>query len=103
MVDQAQVTAQIPPLMVSRMGKKFRIVYSETRNLARFKNGQPLDGGGFDDSEGTGQVDCTRRLSEVVASETQRLNVYYAEHAGDGEVPPQVDKWADPEGEGIGH
>ena len=103
MAEQSQVAAQIPPLMVSRMGKKFRIVYSETRNLARYKNGQPLDGGGFGDEDGTGQVDCTRRLSEVVQDETKRLNVYYAENAGDGEPAPVVDKWADPEGEGIGH
>lgn len=39
----------VPPLKVRRMGKKFRICYEETFNLARYNSGEPVDGGGFDD------------------------------------------------------
>ncbi len=41
-----------PPLLVQRMGKLFRIVYKETRNLARFSSGGPVDEGGFETQEG---------------------------------------------------
>lgn len=43
------MTETIPPLLVQRMGKLWRIVYAETRNLARFNSGDPVDAGGFDD------------------------------------------------------
>lgn len=39
----------IPKLHVQRVGKKWRIVYYETRNVAKFVNGEPVDGGGFAD------------------------------------------------------
>ena len=39
--------APIPKLLVQRMGKKWRIVYAENRNLARFNSGKPVDGGGY--------------------------------------------------------
>ncbi len=39
----------VPPLMVQRMGKLWRIVYAETRNLARFNSGDAVDEGGFKD------------------------------------------------------
>lgn len=41
----------VPPLLVQRMGKMFRIVYKETRNLARFNSGDPVDEGGFETQE----------------------------------------------------
>lgn len=37
----------VPPLRVQRMGRNFRIVYEETRNLARFNSGEAVDEGGF--------------------------------------------------------
>jgi len=37
----------VPKLRVQRMGKRWRIVYHETRNLAKFVNGEPVDDGGF--------------------------------------------------------
>lgn len=37
----------VPPLRVQRMGRLFRIVYEETRNLARFNSGEAVDDGGF--------------------------------------------------------
>jgi hypothetical protein len=49
---QAQPAAEkppIPPLRVQRMGKNFRIVYEETRNLARYNSGEAVDEGGFSD------------------------------------------------------
>ena len=42
---------EIPPLLVQRMGKKWRIVYKETRNLAKFNSGEPVDDGGFKTQE----------------------------------------------------
>ena len=39
----------IPRLRVQRMGKKWRIVYDQNRNLAKFNNGNPVDAGGFAD------------------------------------------------------
>jgi hypothetical protein len=38
-----------PKLRVQRMGKMFRIVYEETRNLARYNSGEAVDAGGFAD------------------------------------------------------
>lgn len=66
----------IPPLLVQRMGKLHRIVYAETRNLARLNNGEAVDEGGFEDS-----TDAQIHLSKVVGSKTQ----------------------TDPEAEGIGN
>jgi hypothetical protein len=43
------MTETVPPLLVQRMGKMWRIVYAETRNLARFNSGEAVDEGGFDD------------------------------------------------------
>ena len=37
----------VPPLRVQRMGRNFRIVYEETRNLARYNSGEAVDDGGF--------------------------------------------------------
>lgn len=52
----------IPPLKVQRMGKLFRIVYAETRNLARFNSGDPVDAGGFED-----EIGALQHLSKVTA------------------------------------
>jgi len=43
------MTETVPPLLVQRMGKLWRIVYAETRNLARFNSGDAVDEGGFTD------------------------------------------------------
>ena len=53
---------EIPPLLVQRMGKKFRIVYKETRNLAKFNSGDPVDEGGFPN-----QADALVHLSKVTS------------------------------------
>ena len=58
-------TEPVPPLLVQRMGRKFRIVYKETRNLARFNSGQPVDDGGFE-----GQDDAMIHMSKVTAGLT---------------------------------
>ncbi len=49
-----------PKLRVQRMGKNFRIVYEETRNLARYNGGQAVDGGGFTD-----ELECRIHLAKV--------------------------------------
>ena len=51
MADDDKKTPEIPPLLAQRMGKKFRIVYKETRNLAKFNSGEPVDEGGFETLE----------------------------------------------------
>ncbi len=53
----------IPSLKVQRMGKLFRIAYAETRNLAKFNSGEPVDGGGFGD-EITAQIELSKILGE---------------------------------------
>ncbi len=53
----------IPALKVQRMGKLFRIAYAETRNLAKFNSGEPVDGGGYDD-EITAQIELSKILGE---------------------------------------
>ena len=53
----------IPALKVQRMGKLFRIAYSETRNLAKFNSGDPVDGGGYED-EITAQIELSKILGE---------------------------------------
>lgn len=47
--QKAPTQVQVPKLRVQRQGKKFRIVYDESRGLARFESGDPCDGGGFED------------------------------------------------------
>ena len=53
----------IPPLKVQRMGKMFRIAYAETRNLAKFNSGEPVDGGGYED-ELTAQIELSKIIGE---------------------------------------
>lgn len=66
----------IPPLRVQRMGKNWRIVYDETRTLARFNSGEPLDEGGFPDvwKDGKkvedGQLLCMQKMSEITGDKT---------------------------------
>ncbi len=47
--DTGEAMYQMPKLRVQRVGKKFRIVYEETRNVAKFYSGEAVDEGGFDD------------------------------------------------------
>ena len=54
----------IPALKVQRMGKLFRIAYAETRNLAKFNSGEPVDEGGFTD-----EVDAQIALSKVLGEQ----------------------------------
>jgi hypothetical protein len=58
------------------MGKNFRIVYAETRNLARFNSGEAVDDGGF-----VVEMDARVHMAKVL-----------------GEQGPT----ADPEAEGVG-
>ena len=66
---------KIPKMRVQRMGAKWRIVYDESRGLAKFNSGAPVDGGGFEDAwEGTtkkvdGQILAMQKLSEVTAGQ----------------------------------
>jgi len=55
--------APIPALKVQRMGKLFRIAYAETRNLAKFNSGEPVDGGGYD-NETDAQIELSKVLGE---------------------------------------
>jgi len=65
--------AIIPKLRVQRMGKKHRIVYEQSRCLAKFNSGEPVDGGGYLDQyqDGEkivdGQLECLKKLTEVTA------------------------------------
>lgn len=54
----------IPALKVQRMGKLFRIAYAETRNLAKYNSGEPVDEGGFDT-----EVDAQIKLSQVLGEQ----------------------------------
>ncbi len=64
--NEGAASYEMPKLRVQRVGKKFRIVYEETRNVAKFNSGKPLDDGGFDD-----QTDAYRKMSEVVGDQPQ--------------------------------
>jgi len=57
---------EMPKLRVQRVGKKHRIVYEETRNVAKFYSGDPVDEGGYDDT-----VAAYKRISEVAADHPQ--------------------------------
>ncbi len=65
MADKNTAAIEIPPLKVQRMGKKFRIVYEETRNLAKFNSGEPVDDGVFKTQE-----DAMIHMSKVTAGFT---------------------------------
>ena len=54
----------IPALRVQRMGKLFRIAYAETRNLAKYNSGDPVDDGGFET-----EVDAQIFLSKVLGEQ----------------------------------
>lgn len=72
----AKANNTIPKLRVQRMGAKWRIVYDDSRCLAKFNSGEPLDGGGFEDrwENGTvvdnGQALAMRKMSDVVGGQT---------------------------------
>lgn len=80
----------IPKLRVQRMGKLWRIVYDETRSLAKFGGGKPIDEGGFADEYKGGKKTIDGReaaykvLQKTIASQPAAGN-------------------ADPEAEGIGN
>jgi len=46
------------------MGKLFRIAYAETRNLAKYNSGDPVDDGGFET-----EVDAQIFLSKVLGEQ----------------------------------
>lgn len=89
---KAREHPQIPPLSVQRMGKKWRIVYAETKGLARYNSGDPVDGGGYPDKWEDGQLielgqdAAMMKLSEVISKATAAGGIYQ-----------------DPEEENIGH
>ena len=56
--------APIPALKVQRMGKLFRIAYAETRNLAKYNSGEPVDDGGFDT-----EIDAQIALSKILGEQ----------------------------------
>ena len=66
----------IPALKVQRMGKLFRIAYAETRNLAKYNSGEPVDEGGFDT-----EVDAQIALSKILGEQGPTLD---AEEEGVG-------------------
>jgi len=66
----------IPELIVQRMGKLFRIAYKETRNLAKYNSGEPVDEGGFDT-----EIDAQIALSRVLGEQGPTLS---AEEEGVG-------------------
>lgn len=81
MADIEQIEPEAPPppipkLHVQRMGKKYRIVYEETRCLAKFNSGTPLDGGGFtdeyEDGKKTvdGQMLARQKMSVVIGNQS---------------------------------
>lgn len=67
-------TEPVPPLLVQRMGRKFRIVYKETRNLAKFNSGAPVDGGGFDTQE-DGMIHLSKITAGLKFTDTEAENV----------------------------
>ena len=71
--SETPIQAVIPKLRVQRVGKKFRIVYEETRNVAKFNSGKPLDEGGFDD-----QTEAYIQMGKVIGGQPQ------ADHEAEG-------------------
>lgn len=71
--NEGEALYEMPKLRVQRVGKKFRIVYEETRNVAKFYSGDPVDQGGFDD-----QLEAYKRLSAVAEDHPQ------ADHEAEG-------------------
>jgi hypothetical protein len=68
-LDSEKFMAQdttVPPLKVRQMGKKWRICYAETLNLARFNSGDPVDDGGFDE-----EIDAMIAMSKALGTEAQ--------------------------------
>ena len=71
---KAKYPEPVPPLLVQRMGKKFRIVYKETRNLAKFNSGAPVDDGGFKTQE-EGMIHLAKVTSGLTFSDPEAENV----------------------------
>lgn len=76
----------IPQLRVQRMGKRFRIVYADGRNLAVFNNGDPLDEGGFLDeyTDGVKTVDGELACQQMMVKVTAGMAVADSEAEGIG-------------------
>lgn len=74
MADNTTPQEEAPPLLVQRMGKKFRIVYKETRNLAKFNSGLPVDDGGFATME-EGAIHLAKVTSGYKMSDPEAENV----------------------------
>ena len=61
---------EIPKCRVQRVGKKWRIVLDDSRNVALYTNGEPVDGGGVEDEyiDGKqttdGQIEAYKILSK---------------------------------------
>lgn len=72
--NNATPQEEAPPLLVQRMGKKFRIVYKETRNLAKFNSGEPVDEGGFESME-DGQIHLAKITSGLKTTDPEAENV----------------------------
>lgn len=74
----------IPKLRVQRMGKKWRIAYDDTRTLALYGNGDPLDGGGFDDEwqDGRKVVDGQQAAQICLSKITDGMIMQDAEEEG---------------------
>lgn len=75
--DGNEIKAPPPPPMpgmqTRRMGKRWRIIYTETKNLAYFNNGRPVDGGGFLDEfvDGERTVDGELAAQQAMAMAQQ--------------------------------
>lgn len=83
----------VPPMTTRRMGKKWRIIYSETKNLAFFNSGRPVDGGGFLDE----YVDGKKTIDGQLLAQQQMVEAVQGA-AATGQQSRQ-----DPEAEGIGN
>lgn len=92
----------LPGMRVQRMGKRWRIVYDDTRNLARFNNGRPVDAGGFLDKfemqpiEGGGEKNVKTVDGQFEAQQCMIKAI-------DGAKATGMQGSGDPEAEGIGN
>ena len=64
--NEGEALYEMPKLRVQRVGKKFRIVYEETRNVAKFYSGEVVDEGGFDD-----HIEAYKCLTKVAGEHPQ--------------------------------
>jgi hypothetical protein len=74
MAENNTPQVEVPPLLVQRMGKKWRIVYKENRNLAKFNSGEPVDDGGFKTQE-EAMIHMSKVTSGFKTSDPEEENV----------------------------